>query len=89
MTETIPEVVAASTDNEKLIFQAIDKNDITQLQTLLLDKQNVNIFDENNMTPLQHACYKGNKEVVQLLLDQVGKIHKHQNKRNYVHNQIL
>jgi ankyrin repeat protein len=25
------------------------------------------------MTPLQHACYKGNKEAVQLLLDLVSR----------------
>lgn len=56
---------------EKEIFSAIEKNDVTLLKTLLVDKQDVNIFDENLMTPLQHACYKGNLEMVQLLLDQV------------------
>jgi ankyrin repeat protein len=33
---------------------------------------NVDIYDENGMTPLQHAAYKGNKEIVQMLLDQVS-----------------
>lgn len=56
---------------EKEIFNAIDKNDVTLLKTLLVDKQDLNILDENLMTPLQHACYKGNLEMVQLLLDQV------------------
>lgn len=62
-------------ENEKKIYQAIDKNDIALLKTLLSEIKNVNIVDENSMTPLQHAAYKGNKEIVQLLLDQVIKIH--------------
>lgn len=53
------------------IFNAIEKNDVAALKALLVDNQNVNILDENRMTPLQHACYKGNLEMVQLLLDQV------------------
>lgn len=59
------------TDVEKNIFEAVDKNDVASLRTLLTKDQKVNIFDENCMTPLQHAAYKGNKEIVQILLDQV------------------
>lgn len=59
-------------ENDKAIFEAIDKNDVGSLKVLLLEKIDVNIIDENSMTPLQHASYKGNKEIVQLLLDQVG-----------------
>lgn len=62
------------TDSEKGIFEAIDKNDVTRLKVLLSEVKDVNILDENAMTPLQHAAYKGNKEVVQLLLDQVGTL---------------
>lgn len=58
-------------DDEKGIFDAIEKNNVTALKNLLVEKQNVNILDENSMTPLQHASYKGNKEMVQMLLDQV------------------
>lgn len=53
------------------IFNAIEKNNVALLKMLLIHKKDVNIFDENLMTPLQHACYKGNVEMVQLLLDQV------------------
>lgn len=60
-------------ETEKRIFEAIEKSDVSLLKTLLLDKQNINIVDENQMTPLQYAAYKGNKEMVQLLLDQVSK----------------
>lgn len=58
-------------ETERKIFESIEKNDIITLKTLLTEKENVNIFDENLMTPLQHASYKGNKEMVQMLLDQV------------------
>lgn len=64
-------------EDEKKIFEAIEKNDILTLKALLTGKQDVNIFDENLMTPLQHASYKGNKEMVQTLLDQVLFINFH------------
>lgn len=60
---------------EKQIFEAIAKNDTALLKTLLgqltRSSEGVDITDDNGMTPLQHACYKGNKEAVRLLLDQV------------------
>lgn len=69
--------MAPSTDNltdlEKEIFTKISKNEIAELKTLLVaNKSKIDFVDENGMTPLQHACYKGNKEIVQMLLDQVG-----------------
>lgn len=58
-------------ETEKQIFKAIEANDVVLLKTLLAGIKNVNIVDENSMTPLQHAAYKGNKDLVQALLDQV------------------
>jgi ankyrin repeat protein len=58
---------------EKDIFAKIASNDVNGLKnTLLQQKMKVDIYDENGMTPLQHAAYKGNKEIVQMLLDQVS-----------------
>lgn len=69
MTETNENSMS---DNEKKVFEAIVNNDAVLLKGLLTENpQNVNILDENQMTPLQHAAYKGNKELVQILLDQV------------------
>lgn len=60
------------TDVQKKIFETIPKSDIGELKTLLAQLQGTADFvDENGMTPLQHACYKGNTELVQILLDQV------------------
>lgn len=55
----------------KKIFECIDKEDLVMLKTLLNEKQDINFIDENSMSPLQHAAYKGNKKIVQMLLDQV------------------
>lgn len=64
----------AETALQKQIFEAISKNDTVQLKTLLakLKNNSVDDTDENGMTALQHACYKGNKQAVRMLIDQVG-----------------
>lgn len=60
------------TDVQKKIFDTIPKGDVGEMKTLLTQLQGTADFvDENGMTPLQHACYKGNTELVQTLLDQV------------------
>lgn len=65
------EVVLSETQRE--IFDTISKNDIDGLKAALSQhKTTINFVDENEMTPLQHACYKGNKEAVQMLLDMVS-----------------
>lgn len=60
-------------ETQKSIFDKISKNEAGLLkQQMSSFKENVDFIDENGMTPLQHACYKGNKEIVQLFLDQVS-----------------
>lgn len=58
---------------QKQIFTKISNNEVFELKVLLTaNKIKIDFVDENGMSPLQHACYKGNKEIVQMLLDQVG-----------------
>lgn len=59
-------------ETAKKIFKAIEDNDAVLLTTILSEHPNVNVLDENSMSPLQLAAYKGNKELVQLLLDYVN-----------------
>lgn len=59
-------------ETEQKIFEAVEKSDVELLKNCLSQTKNVNIYDNNFMTPLQHACYKGHKEIVQMLLDQVN-----------------
>lgn len=55
------------------IINAVTKNDVTLLKNRISNykSSSIDFVDDNGMTPLQHACYKGNKEAVRLLLDQV------------------
>lgn len=58
---------------QKQVFTHISNHESSELRTLLAsNKMKIDFVDENGMSPLQHACYKGNKEIVQMLLDQVG-----------------
>lgn len=60
----------------KPIFDAIGTGDMAEFKNILAQlKGSVDLFDENGMTALQHASYKGNKEMVQLLLDRVRSTH--------------
>jgi ankyrin repeat protein len=60
---------------EKDIFAKIDNNDVNGLKNILLQhNMKIDMYDEDGMTPLQHAAYKGNKEIVQMLIDQVSDI---------------
>ncbi|XP_012251432.1 ankyrin repeat and MYND domain-containing protein 2 [Athalia rosae] len=71
-------------DFEKEIFTKISKNEIAELKTLLVaNKIKIDFVDENGMTPLQHACYKGNKEIVQMLLDQGADVNSSQHEHAY------
>ncbi|XP_057667699.1 ankyrin repeat and MYND domain-containing protein 2 [Diorhabda carinulata] len=71
------------TETEEQIFKAIENNDVVLLKTLLSQVKNVNIVDENSMTPLQHAAYKGNKDLVQVLLDQGADVNYCEHQHTY------
>lgn len=58
---------------QRQIFDRIAKNDVNGFKQLITQlKAGVDFVDEDGMTPLQHACCKGNKEAVQILLDMVS-----------------
>uniref|UniRef100_A0A1Q3F3H9 Putative mynd zn-finger and ankyrin repeat protein n=1 Tax=Culex tarsalis TaxID=7177 RepID=A0A1Q3F3H9_CULTA len=77
-----PKVVL--TADQQQIFDRISKNEVSELKLVLGQfKQSVDFVDENGMTPLQHAAYKGNKEAVQLLLDQGADVNSGKHEYNY------
>ncbi|XP_035793385.1 ankyrin repeat and MYND domain-containing protein 2-like [Anopheles albimanus] len=85
--EAVPKMEAVS-EEHRAIFDRIAKNDNSELRLLLSQlRGGVDFVDENGMTPLQHAAYKGNKEVVQMLLDQGADVNsgKHEYKYSALH----
>lgn len=87
-SETTPVAAAAPKVNlspeQKEIFDRISKNENSELKLLLSQfKQSVDFVDDNGMTPLQHAAYKGNKEAVQMLLDQGADVNSGKHEYNY------
>uniref|UniRef100_A0A1B6D4L7 MYND-type domain-containing protein n=3 Tax=Clastoptera arizonana TaxID=38151 RepID=A0A1B6D4L7_9HEMI len=67
---------------EKNIFDSIIKNDVIELKKSLHNFKG-DIFDEHGMTPLQHAAYKGSKEISQILLDQGADVNSGRHKHGY------
>lgn len=63
------------TDVQKDILEKVANNEASELKLVLsTSKLKIDFVDENGMTPLQHAAYKGNIEICQMLLDQVRPI---------------
>ena len=55
--------------NHPPLVKAIDKEDFDTVKQLLTDGRNVNIkFGKFETTPLFLAAYKGNKEIIELLI---------------------
>lgn len=56
---------------QRQLLDRLAKADTSGFKQLLVGCQNVNFVDDNGMSCLAHASFKGNREAVQLLLDLV------------------
>lgn len=74
----------------KLLYQAIKYNNISVVESLIEEEINVNkqlyhssmicrIIGKTNYTPLEEACFKGNFEIVKLILNAKAYINKRDN----------
>ncbi|XP_067643012.1 ankyrin repeat and MYND domain-containing protein 2 [Eurosta solidaginis] len=71
-------------DVQSQIFDRISKNDINGFKQLITQlKGSVDFVDNDGMTPLQHACCKGNREAVQILLDMGADINFNKHGADY------
>ncbi|XP_050533556.1 ankyrin repeat and MYND domain-containing protein 2 [Daktulosphaira vitifoliae] len=66
------------------IFKCIFMNDFVKLQELF-SKYDIrtDILDEHGMTPLQHAAYKGNEQIVRWLLSKGADVNSGKHKYQY------
>lgn len=69
---------------ESKVFELITNNDLYGLKNhLSLNKIKIDILDEHGMTPLTHACFKGNYEISQYLLDQGADVNTLEHEHRY------
>lgn len=58
-------------------IEKINNSDVSGLQELLKSREvEIDEEDDHGMTLLQHAAFKGKKELCQLLLDLVGYLYE-------------
>uniref|UniRef100_A0A8D8VIP2 Ankyrin repeat and MYND domain-containing protein 2 n=2 Tax=Cacopsylla melanoneura TaxID=428564 RepID=A0A8D8VIP2_9HEMI len=66
------------------IFTFIGNNDFEGVQKFLSEhKLKGDLYDDHGMTPLQHAAYKGNKQICQLLLDHGADVNSGRHEHGY------
>uniref|UniRef100_UPI002FD4E026 ankyrin repeat domain-containing protein n=1 Tax=Wolbachia endosymbiont of Pentidionis agamae TaxID=3110435 RepID=UPI002FD4E026 len=66
----------------KQLFEAIQDNDSTLMNTLIKEGANVNAKDENGLTPLHQAARGGHTAVVEILLKNIDDVNA-TNRWNY------
>ncbi|XP_043444959.1 ankyrin repeat and MYND domain-containing protein 2 isoform X2 [Prionailurus bengalensis] len=72
------------TQEEKELLEVIGKGTVQEAGTLLASKNvRVNCLDENGMTPLMHAAYKGKLDMCRLLLRHGADVNCHQHEHGY------
>lgn len=72
------------TQEEKELLEVIGKGTVQEAGTLLSSKNvHVNCLDENGMTPLMHAAYKGKLDMCRLLLRHGADVNCHQHEHGY------
>uniref|UniRef100_A0A0A9X057 Ankyrin repeat and MYND domain-containing protein 2 n=2 Tax=Lygus hesperus TaxID=30085 RepID=A0A0A9X057_LYGHE len=71
-------------DEERKVFDFITNGDLAGLtKHMSIHGIKPNIYDEHGMTPLTHACFKGNKEISQYLIDQGADVNSDKHEHGY------
>ncbi|KAM6974142.1 LOW QUALITY PROTEIN: ankyrin repeat and MYND domain-containing protein 2-like [Tautogolabrus adspersus] len=71
-------------DSERRILQVICEGEVQEAAELLANNDvRINCLDENGMTPLMHAAYKGKAEMCRLLLQHGANVNCNQHEYGY------
>ncbi|XP_074543455.1 ankyrin repeat and MYND domain-containing protein 2-like isoform X2 [Halichoeres trimaculatus] len=71
-------------DSERKILQVISAGDVQEAAEMLANNNiRINCLDENGMTPLMHAAYKGEAEMCRLLLQHGADVNCNQHEFGY------
>lgn len=72
------------TDDEKGLMNAITRSNFDEIQTIVRTSNlKLNFVDENGMTPLQNACYKGDLETCKFLIERGADVNANQHVHGY------
>lgn len=72
---------------DQALVQAVVANSLEQVVSAAASGTvNVNCVDEHGMSPLQHACYKGNAEIANFLLDRGADVNQNEHEHRYTGN---
>ncbi|XP_061181464.1 ankyrin repeat and MYND domain-containing protein 2-like isoform X1 [Saccostrea echinata] len=71
-------------ENEQKLLDAIVNGNLDEVRTLLKDPDvRVDFTDETGMTPLQHAAFRGHKEMVELFLANGANVNSDKHENSY------
>lgn len=71
-------------EKEKKLYSLIEENSIEEVKRLLNDQDvKIDCLDDQGMTPLQHAAFRGNYEMCQLLLDRGADVNANYHDSGY------
>ncbi|UXI19166.1 GPCR-like protein family B [Sarcoptes scabiei] len=74
--------------NEKALIKAVSENSLAKVIETITRCQsaselNINCLDEHGMSPLQHACYKGNVEIASYLIERGADVNQNNHEHRY------
>lgn len=71
-------------ENEKVLFKKVQDNNLEETRAILSQPDvRVDCLDDQGMTPLQHAAYRGNYDMCKLLLDRGADVNSNYHSSGY------
>lgn len=72
------------TDDERSLMSAISGGKFQEVETIVrTTNMKLNFVDENGMTPLQNACYKGDLEICKFLIERGADVNSNEHLHGY------